>query len=144
MIYAAFTSHLTPFSYLIKLVTKGQFSHCGVVIDDYIYQSSPFKGVIKQKFDNTNKKWTLIKINKLNKSAIETFILNELGCGYDWFGVARFILPKIKESKTRWFCSEFLTKVLISGGYKFSKAPALYDPSSLYKAILKAVNKVKK
>ena len=34
------------------------------------------------------------------------------GQKYDWLGVFRFICPILRQSKNRWFCSEFVATVL--------------------------------
>lgn len=49
-----------------------------------------------------------------NTRAVE-FLDAQLGAGYDWFGILRF-LPRWRKSNDRWFCSELVFEALRRSG----------------------------
>lgn len=120
--------------------TKGPFGHVDLVLsDDRIVSSVPKFGTAYRNItlDDT---YVLIdvEIDPEVEPKIITWIDGELGCKYDYLGAARFVLPWMKESPTRWFCSEFVAKALtFDPKYQvLGDRPYLYNPNQLYNKIL--------
>lgn len=57
----------------------------------------------------------------------------ELGCGYDYLGVLRFILPFIGPSGKRWWCSEVVEAALHIAGLDCCCERWMATPNSLAK-----------
>lgn len=110
----------------IGFVTRSQYTHCELVemLDDYgrrvhMYSSSPRDGGVRVKkyqyLDPLH--WDLLPVPKAyrHKSSgndIAFFADSCAGCKYDWLGVLAFVLPWLKGSERRFFCSEFVATFL--------------------------------
>lgn len=108
-----FKSSFGLYACLIRLATLGRYTHCAVEIDGVVYQAKIFKGVYKSEYiasewDNE----VQLFVNKEDTKKCVKFLESELGCGYDWLGVIKFVIPWIKASKSRWFCSELVVAAL--------------------------------
>ena len=132
------------YAYIIKLVTGGKYTHCGIVIDGYVYESEIFKGVIKTKYNPFDWYENIeIKISKIKTYKIQKFLESELGSGYDYLGALRFVFSFLKPSKNKWFCSELCIETLNKiRFFSKNKKPALYSPSVLYKILSKKLDKL--
>lgn len=124
------------YAYLIKFFTKGLYTHCGIVIEDTLYQSKIFKGVYKE--DWIPGMWDTIYIDLSEKQTkkVKKLLEKELNSGYDWFGVLHFIFKFLKPSRKRWFCSELCAAALLEAGVLNKKEKAIYfSPESLFQRI---------
>ena len=132
------------YSFLIRLFTGGHYTHCGIVIDDILYQAQTLKGVYCENWI-PNFNWTVknIDVEILFGNKAKNFLKSEIGCGYDWFGVLHFVLPFLKPSKKRWFCSELAAETLVKAGFLSKKKVSFYSPQSLFNCIEKKLDKNK-
>jgi len=103
---------------LIKFWTKSEYSHCEILFDGFSYNADTEMGLLRYNLEKYNEKeWDSIKIfvdvSSINKKKIEKFIQAQLGLQYDWKGIilSQFFRFGIN-SDDKWFCSEFVTKVL--------------------------------
>ena len=120
---------------VVLAVTGGKYAHCGIVIDHTLFQALPGQGVVSSPF-NISDGWTCVNLPNLDERAALKFVAHELGCGYDWCGVARFVLPFLKPSKSRWFCSELAAAVVTAGGYKGLGKDWKFTPQGLYERVV--------
>ena len=113
------------------------FSHVELVINDNgnytMYSSSPRDGGVRMKSHRYNENtWEYVKID-LDPEHIELLFKMTDGLLYDWKGILGFILP-FKDRSTKWFCSEWCSNTMKTGGYVkfFLKEPASISPNQLY------------
>lgn len=110
----AFHKGVTPWDWAIRLFSGGPFSHCELVFSDGLhFGARPFRKVnyIHRKTDET---WTAVDIpcSDGQERQIRKWCDGEVGSGYDWWGIARFVLKFIPASEDDWFCSEICTAAL--------------------------------
>lgn len=131
------------YAWLIKFVTKGKYTHCGIVIEDAVYEAHPFRGVIKSKYNPFDwQKSFDIKVSDKDSLKIKKFLESELGCGYDWFGVARFVFPFFKPNKNKWFCSELVGEVLKKINFiKKNTRISIFSPERVFQLLKKKFDK---
>lgn len=134
-----FSTSNSLYALLIKLVTKGKYTHCGIVVGNEVYEAKPFHGVVKSEYDPLD--WACsvkIKIEEEQLNKIKKFLDSELGCGYDWFGVCRFLFKPLKSNKNKWFCSELVVESLKKIKFFKKRIHSFnYSPQSLYSFLLK-------
>jgi hypothetical protein len=142
-IYVAFYKKDAPHAdwtdKLIAWWTKGEFSHVELVIDNYMYSTSPRDGKVRCKFHKFDEKTWYYKDLEITEDAykrfIEFFNLTE-GLKYDWWGIFGFILP-FADREDRYFCSEWVTKALIILGITkvFLLEPSKTSPNKLERTL---------
>jgi hypothetical protein len=125
------------FDWLIRLVTRGPYSHCELVFDQgRAYSASMQDGGTRFKLIEFNPDhWDLVPVN-MDELPVFWFCKDELGSKYDYPGVFRFLVPWVRESKERWFCSEVCCAALQRAEYlpKNIKAWQVH-PSRLYQIL---------
>ncbi|MCK3654925.1 enoyl-CoA hydratase [Pasteurellaceae bacterium Macca] len=120
---------------VIRVFTRGRYSHCEIAVfqreivghyhaEEWFdsYSSSPRDGGVRckkfSKFDRLN--WDLIPLSGISEAQIHAFFHQTQGAKYDFVG-AIGILFGIRQSKTRWFCSEWCWQALGGEeGWRFS------------------------
>jgi len=117
-----------PFDSLIRLVTKKKHSHNELIINGVSYSSLALKGAVQRVRYYDNSQWDFVQIDP---SKIDVLHMGEVleeskSAGYDWLGIARFIYNKIKQSLTRYFCTERCADALGIPN------PHLYSPGELH------------
>lgn len=140
MVTAVFAIRNTLYGKLTQLVTKGPYTHCGLVIDGVLYHVSPTAGLIREPYAVSGV-WEEILVKPFSKKKVLKFIETELGSNHDWFWVLRALFPTLKESEDAWFSSEWLTTCLIKGGYKLDKKSYQYNISALRNKMLSKVRR---
>lgn len=114
------------FDWTIRIITRSPYSHCELAIPDtsrpgvyYCVSASVRDGGVRGKYMTLpDDRWDLLPVANVKglRSVTESWVSDHLrihqGQRYDWFGVLRFICPFLRQSKTRWFCSEFVATVL--------------------------------
>ena len=121
---------------LIAFYTKGKYSHVELIINGYMYSSSPRDGRVRKTQHTTdNKSWDYVEIEIKEANVIDFFNMTQ-GNKYDWLGILGFIIP-IKDRTNEWFCSEWVSNALkISGCEKLWKLePSKISPNRLYKIL---------
>lgn len=98
--------------YAICIRSLSKYSHCELVIDGVSYSSSARDGGVRKKTIIFDQKWDIIDLPRADAHrAIEIFELKEDN-PYDWMGIVSFILPFVKHSKDKEFCSEIVAEML--------------------------------
>lgn len=122
--------------WLIRKVTKGQYSHCEIAIERYeflsgdyyplvcydCFTSSPRDGGVRQKtIDLKDGKWDLIELPNLVEAQVRAYFAKTQGCKYDWWGMLGIALG-IKHKRSKFFCSEWCFNLIKNSteGWRFS------------------------
>lgn len=121
--------------WLIKKVTKGQYSHCEIAVErledwgeyDFrpiydCYTSSPRDGGVRCKQINVNNgNWDLIPLPSVTESQVQSYFERTKGRKYDWCGVFGLVLG-LKQKRSKYFCSEWCFNVIFysENGWRFS------------------------
>ena len=103
----------------IRVITRSPYSHCELAIPDttrpgiyYCVSASVRDGGVRGKYMTlTDERWDLLPAPTTEEDVYRHLRQHE-GQPYDWLGVFRFICPILRQSKNRWFCSEFVATVL--------------------------------
>lgn len=128
----------------IALWTCGVYSHCEIVIcwDDGRYNclsaSSRDGGVrMKQIKDyETSGKWDIYDI-KLNINEIKYFWDETCGKKYDWIGILfNEFLPFKLQHNDKWYCSEWIAKLLCLNDYDKLNNEIHISPSKLHTRLI--------
>ncbi|VYU01686.1 hypothetical protein [Clostridium tertium] len=153
-IYLVFSNTGTILSKCIYLYTKDKYVHVSISFDDSfdkmysfgrIYPSIPFIGGFVQenlkdgvykKFENS--KCVIYKVTISNhqynllKKELNEFINSEKRYGYNLIGLFGVVLQRPIKRNNRYFCSEFVSQLLINSNiYNSNKCPSLIKPSDL-------------
>lgn len=94
--------------------TRSKYSHVELVIDGVCYSSSGRDGGVRKKVISTlytSGRWDIYEV-QIDKAFALNLFKREAGLGYDYLGVAKFVLPFIPSSQSRWYCSELVTAML--------------------------------
>ena len=91
-------------------------SHCELLFsDDMMFSASAYEDITRfKKHSMTGHDWCRIDlgIDKDTEAKIRLWCENKVGKKYDYLGILGFILPFVKQSKKRWFCSEICCEAL--------------------------------
>lgn len=96
------------------LWTRSKYSHVELVIDGVCYSASGRDGGVRKKVIpnlNSSGRWDIYEV-KIDKAFALNLFKYEEGLGYDYLGVAKFVLPFIPESQSRWYCSELIAAMM--------------------------------
>jgi len=117
----------------IKFFTRGPYSHCEIAIPNpdpslvfTCYSASNRDGGVRKKvMQLPPERWDLIEVN-IEPDKVRDFFAKTQGAKYDLIGALGVVL-RIRDSKTKYFCSEWSSECLgLNKPHKFS-------PNSLYK-----------
>ena len=114
------------FDWTIRRITRSPYSHCELAVPDttrpggyFCVSASVRDGGVRGKFMMLpDDRWDLLPVANVKglRSVTESRVSDHLrihqGQRYDWLGVFRFVCPLLRQSKSRWFCSEFVATVL--------------------------------
>lgn len=112
-------------SWLIKVQSRGEYSHAALVIPntlDHVIESREFAGVQVRKL--TENEMRAVDYYAVPDMTDEQFAKvmeaahAELGKPYDYWSVARFLSKRPARENGKWFCSEFVHKLLADGGVR--------------------------
>lgn len=123
---------------LIRWCTGGKYSHCEAVVTRPdgcydCYSASARDGGVRHKVINLNDgKWELIPCRCPAKQ-LRRFYRRHRQSGYDWRGLFAFVLPWLKPSPTRFFCSEFVAAFLCLPN------ACSYHPNNLYQHLTESL-----
>ena len=126
--------------WLTKLIawwTGGEFCHCEIIIDGFMYSSSNWDGgVRKKKWNGAGDKWVVIPVLGVDKQKILDFYKETKEEKYDYLGILGFVLP-FKDREKQWFCSEWVSNALKIAGCKklWLQEPSKISPNKLYKIL---------
>ena len=117
----------------IKFFTRGPYSHCEIAIPNpdpslvfTCYSASNRDGGVRKKvMQLPPERWDLIEVN-IEPYKVQDFFAKTQGAKYDLIGALGVVL-RIRDSKKKYFCSEWSSECLgLNKPHKFS-------PNSLYK-----------
>lgn len=153
-LYIVFSRTGTLFSNIIALFTKKEYSHVSISLDSSFNKMYSFGRKIPEKmlpagfveenlYDGVfamfpNSRCLVYKISITTeqyesiKNELNTFINNKDDYKYNILGTATTLINKPLPRKNYYFCSQFVSEVLIkSGVYKTDKLPELIQPMDL-------------
>ena len=121
---ARFTDGLT------RILTRGRYSHCEIAVrlpetadgQEYECYSASIRdrGVRRKTMPLPAAKWDLIPLPDSVGGRLETLWAQTQGQGYDLLGAFGVVFG-LPENRRRWFCSEWVGKVLgLSESWRFS------------------------
>ena len=106
----------------IRFLTKSKFHHVELIINDTWISSSNTSGGFRirplEPINQEDSRYIyhdlgLVKLTSEQDEIISRFMENQLGSEYDYSGIIfSQLFPFSKHSRTRWFCSEIVTKLL--------------------------------
>jgi uncharacterized protein YycO len=127
----------------IRWQTDGVYSHAAILLDDgktIVEAWHTGTGVRKKIL----KDWTNIDVYEIpcitqaQKVKVELFLNSQLGKGYDYWGILRFLTRRDRNNPEKWFCSELVVAALWQAGielfapfvpaYKVSPELISYSP----------------
>lgn len=134
---------------LIRWQTRSDYSHASLVFDDgAVIEAREGYGVrcldsLQQRPGETIELYE-IEMNEDQAQEIYDFALAQVGKGYDWTMVARFVTRRQESRSTtgKWFCSELVYAALQQGGITLLRrtepwevSPGLLGKSPLLKPV---------
>lgn len=104
----------------VQIGTRSEYFHVEIAIDNKWIAANTDKGVIltdlKTPVYNTNYDYFEFEVPDLTdhqKEILWRYINSQVHSGYDWLGIYLTQVIKLDwESKSKWFCSEFVVKML--------------------------------
>lgn len=106
-------------SAFIRWQSRSKFAHAALLLPDgRILESWPGAGVRVTSLPD----WdgvTVCRVQGMTEVGWRmsvSFACEQVGCGYDWLGVTRFVSRREMPTNTRWFCSELVTAAVAAGG----------------------------
>ena len=119
----------------IEWQTRSPYSHVAVELDDgRIVEAWHKQGVrIIDHGHEGHSMGTPIEYYSIgvpfSHAPVEAFLLNQVGKGYDWRGVWRFVSRRDQPVNDRWFCSELCVAAFAQGGLHLLKGnPSIFSP----------------
>ncbi len=107
-----------PIAAVVKWQSRSHYSHAALLIPgtNRVIESYPFKGVREREL--TAKDWERVHAYEITgmtplqwQGAIQ-FCQSQLGKGYDWRNVFRFVSRVPARENDRWFCSEIAFRAI--------------------------------
>jgi hypothetical protein len=101
-------------SSLIKWQTRSEYSHAAILLDDKLIEAKEFDGVQVVHKLEVGKKCSVdiyeVEVSESQRTAIVDFLANQIGKGYDYTMVIRFLTrqQESRKSSGKWFCSELV------------------------------------
>jgi hypothetical protein len=122
---------------LIAWWTGGSYSHTELIIDGYMYSTSPRDGEVRAKKHNFDENiWDYVEIDNVEIPKVIEFFKMTKDQRYDWLGILGFVVP-LKDRTNRWFCSEWVSNALKIAGCRklWKQEPSKISPNKLYKIL---------
>lgn len=100
-------------SKIIRKITFGKYSHVAIQLDNIVYQALPFKGVFAQHVSQEMdcQEMVVIEVDERTMWYIECYLKYELGVGYDYGSIFRFLFFANYKKNNSWYCSELADMV---------------------------------
>ncbi len=92
----------------VRFQTRSQWSHVAIrFMNGDVIEALPFKGVIKRKAIAADNDAAVLRIDvpEFDYVAMYNWACRQVGHGYDYLGVLRFITRIPHRTNHRWFCS---------------------------------------
>ena len=119
---------------IIRFWTRSQYSHTEILLYDYqdgtydCLSADYTDGVRIKRLSISLDEWDIVDIDFPISKVHEWYSRNH-GKGYDYLGLLGFVISPLKQTKSRWFCSEIPADIL---GLKYSSR---FNPSILYSVL---------
>lgn len=126
------------FDKLIRVLTRSPYSHVELVFGaDLFFSASSRDGEVRFRYINPEMaKWDFVRLDltQWQEDNLKELCRDVVGKSYDWLGVLRFVLPLLRQSWDKWFCSEVCLDRLQHVGL-FTPGPLAHrvSPGALYK-----------
>lgn len=116
------------YNILVRLWTRGKYSHVEVVFSDGICGSASFidGGVRYKRIDFDPDKWDFLEIPGEWEPVARRYFDDHNGAGYDIMGNVHFLIGFVRDSNSRKFCSEAAAEAI--GVCE----PWRFEPNNLY------------
>lgn len=97
-------------SWAIRVFTWSNWSHCGAIVNDVVYESSASEGgVVKGSLSYFKKRYPKhIIIDIPHIGDFQRRLIEQLGKPYDWGGIVKFVFRRDWSNPNKWFCSEYV------------------------------------
>lgn len=128
MIQVVFSKRVHPGSYLIRAVTWSEWSHCELLLPDgRLLGAAAPHGVGYDTMDNRLSIASAAAVMRFpgDADAAVRFATEQLGKPYDFKGVVGIGLHRDWEEDSSWWCSEFVGKALLEGGFMPYRAESI-------------------
>lgn len=113
MLKVIFGRSNTLSSWAIRTFTWSRWSHCGVILDNKVYEATVKNGVSVSTLDDFKARYTETIIVELPcEDGWEERLNSQLGTKYDWLAVINFVFRRNWKDDKKWFCSEYVAYVL--------------------------------
>lgn len=107
-----------PIAALVRWQSRSHYSHAALLIPGTttVIESYPFRGVRKREL--TAKDWERIHAYRVPDMTVKQwagavqFCESQMGMGYDWRNVLRFVSRVPARENNRWFCSELVFEAI--------------------------------
>jgi hypothetical protein len=99
----------------ICIRTLSKYSHAELVIDGLCWSSSARDGGVREKeIQLEDGHWDVFPVLKEfdNREQALQWFREHNGLKYDFWGIAKFVVPFLRDSANRWFCSEAIAAAL--------------------------------
>lgn len=111
-------------SALIRWQTRAPYSHVAIVVGDWLFEAWQGEGVRRMKYSEHVAKHGTEGIDVFeltvpcDEEKVRAFLFRELGQGYDYWGILRFISRRRMPVNAKWFCSEYGFEAVLAGGVR--------------------------
>jgi uncharacterized protein YycO len=115
-------------SSIIRAVTWSSWSHVDIVLGDYVLGATADRGVGYTRIDHRLElasRAEMVSVPLKNELEAITWAKWQVGKPYDWQGIVGLGLHRDWEEDDAWFCSEYVGKALLVGGYEPYRSHAL-------------------
>lgn len=131
-----FRKNKSDTSKLIRFFTMGKWSHCGILVDDVVYEAV-FEGVQKSSISDFEYNATEMVVKEYPVTSIKRvidFLELQIGAEYDYHGAYGMHIQDYDfQHDDKWFCSELVAAALTIGGLNpFSVPPHRVTPQMIY------------
>lgn len=98
---------------------NAKFSHCGVVVGDYVVEARLWFGVVAtpvKEWAARHPYYESLRIACPDVQAAEAFAWSQIGKPYDYLGALGMPLRSDWQNPNKWYCSELVEAALLAGG----------------------------
>lgn len=130
-----------PISMLVRMQTRSIYSHVGIIVTgtNWVVESYPGVGVRKRCLTASDMaEVDLFNVKGMTPGMWEeaiAFCESQIGMGYDWWSVARFLSKRSAKENKKWFCSELVHKAVAEAGVRLLERISSAEVSPAHIAI---------
>lgn len=108
-------------SWLIRIGTWSQWSHCAVIDGDTVIDATWPHGVRRTLLADWVIRYAdneVANIQLPHEDAATGFLVRQIGRRYDWTALVGFFFRRGWKDEDRWFCSELVEAAVMAGGLR--------------------------